>query len=304
MHDEIKASPPESGRPSRPSASSRPAVSSRDVSRPVRSRLARFFSPTPHSLPRSDYGGTGKRLFIGLVTGTAVLLCLLLLLIWLVPTFGFAAIHPMLPSAAGLVFGGAMLGVIWMSLGLALQAYTGRALFGTARLRGVTVRLLLPFMELVGRMVGIPVEAVRRSFIKVNNELVLGSGLTCAPGDILVLLPHCIQASRCGHRLSYRIDNCARCGMCPLRGILALRDELGVQTAIATGGTIARRIVVQARPRLIVAVACERDLASGIQDTYPLPVFAVINERPNGPCLDTCVNMERLESAVRRFIAS
>ena len=210
----------------------------------------------------------------------------------------------MLPSAAGLVFGGAMLGVIWMSLGLALQAYTGRALFGTARLRGVTVRLLLPFMELVGRMVGIPVEAVRRSFIKVNNELVLGSGLTCAPGDILVLLPHCIQASRCGHRLSYRIDNCARCGMCPLRGILALRDELGVQTAIATGGTIARRIVVQARPRLIVAVACERDLASGIQDTYPLPVFAVINERPNGPCLDTCVNMERLESAVRQFIAS
>lgn len=270
----------------------------------LRQGLARFFARTPHSLPRSEYGGTGKRLFIGLVTGTAVLLCLLLLLIWLVPTFGFAAIHPMLPSVAGLIFGGAMLAVIWMSLGLVLQAYAGRTLFGTRRLRGITVRLLLPLMELMGRVVGVPVEAVRRSFIKVNNELVLGSGLTCPPEKILVLLPHCIQSSRCVHRLSYRIDNCVRCGLCPLRDILALRDELGVQVAIATGGTIARRIVVQARPKLIVAVACERDLASGIQDTHPLPVFGVINDRPCGPCLDTRVNMERLVRAVKHFTAS
>ena len=50
-------------------------------------------------------GGTGKRLFIGLVIGTAILLCVLLLLIWLVPTIGFAAIHPWLPFIAGIVFG-------------------------------------------------------------------------------------------------------------------------------------------------------------------------------------------------------
>lgn len=263
---------------------------------------ARLFPPTPHTLPRAAYGGTGKRLFIGLVTGTAVLFCLLLLLLWLVPTFGFAAIHPLLPSVAGLVFGGALLVVVWASVGLVVQAYTGRALPGMGRLRGVTVRLLLPWMEFIARLLGIPVENVRRSFIKVNNELVLGAAPRCAAGDILVLLPHCIQSSRCGHRLTYRIDNCARCGLCPLRDILALRDSLGVQVAIATGGTIARRIVVQARPRLIIAVACERDLASGIQDTHPLPVFGVINERPHGPCLDTLVNMDRLGEAIQRFI--
>ncbi len=264
---------------------------------------ARFFPPPLHTLPRAEYGGTGKRLFIGLVTGTAILVCLFLLLLWLVPTFGFAAIHPLLPSAAGLVFGGAILMVVWVSVGLVVQAYTGRSLLGMKRLRGVTVRLLLPCMELIGRVLGIPVENVRRSFIKVNNELVLGAAPRCAAGDILVLLPHCIQSSRCGHRLSYRIDNCARCGLCPLRDILALRDRLGVQVAIATGGTIARRIVVQTRPRLIIAVACERDLASGIQDTHPLPVFGVINERPHGPCLDTQVSMDRLGAAINQFIA-
>ena len=60
--------------------------------------------------------------------------------------------------------------------------------------------------------------------------------------------------------------------------------------------------MVQARPKLIVAVACERDLSSGIQDTHPLPVFGVINERPNGPCLDTFVNIRRLEAAIRTFL--
>ena len=221
-------------------------------------------SKSAFSLSKDEYEGTGKRLFIGLVIGTAILLCVLLLLIWLVPTIGFAAIHPWLPF--------------------------------------ITIRLLLPIMELMGRMMRIPVAAVRRSFIKVNNELVLSSGIQCEPRQLLVLLPHCIQSSRCTHRLTYHIDNCARCGACPLKDVLNLRDTYGVQVAIATGGTIARRIVVQARPKLIVAVACERDLSSGIQDTHPLPVFGVINERPNGPCLDTFVSIRRLESAIRHFI--
>ena len=70
---------------------------------------------------------------------------------------------------------------------------------------------------------------------------------------------------------------------------------------MATGGTIARRIVVQLRPKLIIAVACERDLASGIQDTYPLPVYGILNIRPFGPCLDTDVALERVEWAIRQF---
>ena len=81
-----------------------------------------------------------------------------------------------------------------------------------------------------------------------------------------------------------------------------LRDRYGIQLAIATGGTIARRIVVQTRPRCIVAVACERDLTPGIQDSYPLPVFGVLNQRPCGPCLDTLVPLGALEEAIRLFL--
>ena len=143
---------------------------------------------------------------------------------------------------------------------------------------------------------------MRRSFIKVNNELVLSSGCTVEPGQLLLLLPHCVQQGLCSHRLVHNPDNCQRCGKCPVGELLNLRDKYSVRLAIATGGTIARRIVVQTRPRCIIAVACERDLTSGIQDSYPLPVFGVLNQRPHGPCVDTLVPMNALEDAVRIFL--
>jgi hypothetical protein len=60
--------------------------------------------------------------------------------------------------------------------------------------------------------------------------------------------------------------------------------------------------VVQTRPRIILAVACERDLASGIQDTYPLPVFGILNQRPFGPCLDTNVDLDQVRHWLRHFL--
>jgi hypothetical protein len=49
-------------------------------------------------------------------------------------------------------------------------------------------------------------------------------------------------------------------------------------------------------------VACERDLSSGIQDSYPLPVFGVLNSRPQGPCYDTLVDLEKVEEALKTFL--
>jgi hypothetical protein len=256
------------------------------------------FPPPAHPTVRP----TGKRLFIGLVLGAACLLCVALGILWLIPARGFASIHPWLPTITAVVFFLGMCCVAWISAGLVFHALTGRPFFGSSRMRGLSVRLFLPLAEMLGRAVGCSPEEVRRSFIKVNNELILSSDQRCPPDKVLILLPHCLQASACPHRLSHNPDNCGRCGKCAYAGLLRLRDAWGIQLAVATGGTIARRIVVQARPRLIIAVACERDLAAGIQDTYPLPVYGILNERPHGPCLDTALNLDKVEAALRAFV--
>lgn len=244
-----------------------------------------------------------KRLFIGLVTGTAVLLCVLLLVGWIIPFIGFGNIHPWVPYITGILLVLCICVIAWASLGLVLQITLGRPFWGASRVKGVTIRFFLPVMEMLARVAGFSPEDVRRSFIKVNNELSLRLGAAFEPERILVLLPHCLQRVACRQRLSHSVEACERCGACPISGLLDLRDAYGVSVAIATGGTIARKIVVESRPRLIIAVACERDLTSGIQDTHPLPVFGILNERPEGPCRNTLVSLSKVEDALHSFIA-
>jgi len=243
-----------------------------------------------------------KRLFIGLISVTSLVVCLFLAALWVVPYLGLANIHP----AASWVLGAAVLALIgFVSVaywGLFLNIVTRRPLPGSKRFRGLTIKLFLPVMVLLGRVLGVDKQAIMLSFISVNNELVQAEAGRYRPEDVLLLMPHCLQSSKCDRRLTYDINNCKRCGLCPIAGLLDLHDAYGVNLAIATGGTIARRIVVQMRPRLIIAVACYRDLSSGIQDAYPLPVFGVLNERPHGPCLDTLVDHDQLVAALHRFL--
>jgi len=247
-------------------------------------------------------GRAKKRLFIGLVTGAATVVVFFLLLVIVLPLIGLANIHPWAPYIFSLLVGVLILLVIWATSGLIFSILSGRSLPLFSKMRGLTIKLFLPLMTLVGKITGIPKDRVRASFVKVNNDLVSNLAKQYKPKELLLLMPHCLQQSKCKMRLTYSIHNCKRCGECPIDGLIGLSEHYGIHLAVATGGTIARRIVVQRRPKLILAVACERDLASGIQDTYPLPVFGVLNFRPNGPCLDTNVSLSALEGAIRQFM--
>jgi hypothetical protein len=140
---------------------------------------------------------------------------------------------------------------------------------------------------------------VIRSFIAVNNELVLEAIKNKKIDKLLVLLPHCIQLEDCDLKISKDISICKKCGKCDIGDLAKLAEKYILNIKVATGGTIARRLVKDSRPDLIIAVACERDMLSGIQDTYPLPVIGLLNDRPNGPCINTKVSVELIEKALK-----
>ncbi|WP_279378941.1 DUF116 domain-containing protein [Acetivibrio straminisolvens] len=71
---------------------------------------------------------------------------------------------------------------------------------------------------------------------------------------------------------------------------------------MVTGGTAARNIVSKIRPKIIVSVACERDLSSGIADVGSIPVIGIINDRPNGPCYNTNVDVNALKKKLENII--
>ncbi|MDR0828220.1 MAG: DUF116 domain-containing protein [Desulfovibrio sp.] len=169
-------------------------------------------------------------------------------------------------------------------------------------LKGAAGRFFLPLAELFAPALGFSSEVFQRAFIRLNNDLILKRCKSFAPERILMLIPHCLQRVECRLRLTHAVDRCERCGSCSISGLLALRDAYGTNIAIASGGTLARRIVLEKKPDFILAVACERDLVSGVRDTHPLPVFCILNDRPQGPCINTSLPLEMMEKALRRFI--
>jgi len=129
------------------------------------------------------------------------------------------------------------------------------------------------------------------SFVAVNNLLVSRRLKPISPQRLLVLLPHCIQDRSCPHRITFNINNCTGCGKCEIKELRQVSEKWGFQLYVVPGGSLARRLVVENSPDAIVAVACERDLVSGIIDSFPIPVYAIINLRPQGYCLETCVDV-------------
>ncbi|UCG14901.1 MAG: DUF116 domain-containing protein [Deltaproteobacteria bacterium] len=222
-------------------------------------------------------------------------------ILWWVPYVGLRNIHSYLPTILGSILGLVVLAVFVGSLLLILTILAGRDFFLSKKLRGAVVKVLFPLLIVMGKIFGISRETISHSFVAINNQLVLAQNLRAAPSRLLLLMPHCLQNHDCKVKITGNVENCEGCGKCPIKELLALSRKYGVELAVATGGTIARRLVVQKRPKLIIAVACERDLTSGIQDTYPLPVYGIFNRRPYGPCFNTGLPLEEVEMAIRHF---
>lgn len=141
---------------------------------------------------------------------------------------------------------------------------------------------------------------IRRVYIAANNKYINSLGLTVIPEKLLVLLPHCLQSSNCAYRIRNSLDNCQQCSSCNIGDIKSIVTGYGVNVEIATGGTSARKAIFDKKPEFVIAVACERDLTSGLIDIKDIPVYGILNQRPNGPCKDTYVDIDLLEKTITR----
>ena len=243
-----------------------------------------------------------KRLFVTLMGVTCLIVVALIFLTWWIPNRGLAKIHDNLPNivfiAMVVLCGVAILGTGLLVLTTAL----GKDIFFTRFMRLVVIKFLLPVIEFVGRVMGIDKDSIRQSFIAMNNSLVISQRHKVKPDRVLVLLPHCIQLFDCEIKVTGDINKCVQCGRCDIKGLVEISRKYHIDISVATGGTLARKVIVDKRPKLVLAVACERDLTSGIKDCYPLPVIGILNERPFGPCFNTVVDVSKIDEALRQVL--
>ena len=243
-----------------------------------------------------------KRLFIGLLLATEFLIALMLYGIWKISYLGLEKIFEYLPAIVGafLIFistfsFGALCNMVFAVKGLPTLKLFHRYSFAI-------IKFLFPLAVRIGKIFGIKRRQLEGSFIAVSNLIFMKSNIKVPANKLLVLVPHCLQLAQCPHKITRDPNNCKRCGGCNIGDLMKLSKELGFIFFVATGGTLARQVVMKNRPQAVLAIACERDLMSGIQDVYPLPAVGVLNIRPNGPCYNTRVDIEEVKRTLQQII--
>jgi hypothetical protein len=194
-----------------------------------------------------------------------------------------ATLHSALPSIlwSALAVAGALLSLWWAVL--LLSYATGRRLL-PERLaeRGPFLRLMRLTSRLADRFGRR--DWVENAAVKVYNGLAVLRGRKVGKGELLLLIPRCLSKET-------------------LDGVLGIAGRYGVPVFVATRGQLARRVIRERRPRAVVAVACERDMVSGLHDVAgKIPVLGLTMTLPAGPCKDARLNLGQLEEWVRAYV--
>lgn len=226
----------------------------------------------------SDY-----RVFLGLaVLSTLALILAAGLFLWLIypRLVASGTFIPRLSSILFLAFGGIL--ILWLILFVlsAVMRWPSTRLIVIPQL----VNKLLYLVMSLGKLLGVSRDRLTNSFLKIHNMIIGSRPLHTNPERLLVLMPRCL-AKESNSRLR------------------ELRDKYGFQMATVGGGTEARLKIREIRPRIVIAIACERDLISGFREINPyIPVIGFPNRRPEGPCKNTCVDLTKIEEAIKNCL--
>ena len=125
---------------------------------------------------------------------------------------------------------------------------------------------------------------VENAAVKVYNGFASMRGRKVGQGELLLLIPRCLSKVT-------------------LDGVLGIAGKYGVPVFVATRGQLARRVIRERRPRAVVAVACERDMVSGLHDVAgKIPVLGLTMTLPAGPCKDASLDLAQLERWVQSYV--
>lgn len=202
--------------------------------------------------------------------------------IWLVAPH-LARISTALPQYfwIALAVGTALCLLWWLLLGAAYLI--GRPLLPSwLAERGLFLRVMA-FTSRVATVFGRR-DRVENAAVKVYNALALVRVRAVGPGELLLLVPRCLSRAT-------------------LDRVLESAGKYQVPVFVATRGQLARRVIRERRPRAVVAVACERDMVTGLHDVAgKVPVLGLTMTLPAGPCKDAELDHAMLERYMKAFV--
>jgi len=236
--------------------------------------------PLPNA---GDFRTTAGKYFLFTALGIAGLVVAGLVGIYLLSP-RLAQLASWLPRAlylcdVGLALGGAL----WLGL-IGLSYATDRALLPSRFAEGGLLLKTLRLSSRVGEMFGVQRDWTDNAGVAVYNRLAWAREWRVRANEMLILIPRCLSRAA-------------------LDGVMDIARRYDVATFVATRGAYARQAIRERRPKAVVAVACERDMVSGLRDVAGrLPVLGLTMQLPNGPCKDASLDLVKMEEFVRKYL--
>ena len=230
-----------------------------------------------------DFSTTGARYFLFAAIGLVLTPAIALLIVFLLAP-RLAAVASWLPAA---LYWGiatfAVLSLIWLGL-IGIAYTTGRRIL-PERLaeRGLLLKTVYMAWR-VGELFGVQRDWTDHAAVVVYDRLALARSRTVSSNELLILIPRCLSRAA-------------------LDGVLDIARRHDVAAFVATRGQLARRVIRERRPKAVVAVACERDMITGLHDVAGrVPVLGLTMQLPNGPCKDASIDVAKMEEFVKKYL--
>jgi hypothetical protein len=138
----------------------------------------------------------------------------------------------------------------------------------------------------MGELFGVDRDWTQHATVVVYERLALARRRKVSAGELLILIPRCLSRTA-------------------LDGVLDIAKRYNVAAFVATRGQLARRAIRERKPKAVVAVACERDMVSGLHDVAGrVPVLGLTMQLPNGPCKDASIDIGKLEDFVKAYLVA
>jgi hypothetical protein len=174
-------------------------------------------------------------------------------------------------------------GGVWLAL-IAASYATDRALLPSRFAEGGLLLRTLRLSSRVGELFGVQRDWTDNAAVSVYNRLAWAREWRVRANELLILIPRCLSRTA-------------------LDGVMDIAKRYNVATFVATRGAYARQAIRERRPKAVVAVACERDMVSGLRDVAGrLPVLGLTMQLPNGPCKDASLDLVQMEAFVRKYL--
>jgi hypothetical protein len=140
------------------------------------------------------------------------------------------------------------------------------------------------------------------AFCGYNNQRVREAFSGRRARRALILLPHCIQMSRCKAGILDDLEACYDCGLCPVGDYMNAALLNRWEGRITNRSHKAYREAREYRPDLVVAVSCSDRLLKGLTKMPEIPCYVIPLGLPHGMCVDTDFSVPHLFSAMEALV--